>query len=491
MSSGDLSAPFRQGMFMIGHPQQWLPAFRDMFKAAASEDGFRALSKSIEKMPNYSAMKKGGLALMEVGGNTAREEAYLSSLAEKIPGIGRIIRSSNRGYIGFLNQLRAGAFDDVLRLAKEAGEPKTEKLLKNTASMINAFTGRGDIPKWAAGTAGDISNAFIFSPRLIASRLAILNPATYVNPATSPTLRKYAIKSLLSYLGVNTTMLGLAKLAGAEVGTDPTSADFAKIKLGNTRYDPWAGLPQYVRLMAQLNPLGILTGEPGHVTSSTTGVKMTLGEGYKPLTRGDILKRFFQSKESPLFTYLQGLWTGQNNMGKPFDPADEAVQRFVSLSLQDLNDLAQEYGPAKGLLMSVPGFFGVGSQTYRADAADTVRSMHSVLNEIASLQKRGDIEGARALKEKNVELVRIGKALDGLVTRLNDLRSRKVEVTKNLRLTEEEKTARVADFDTKIKELQSIIDQKYEEVKGGATTGTSSSGYISPKSPAGPFVNPQ
>ena len=152
------------------------------------------------------------------------------------------------------------------------------------------------------------------------------------------------------------TVLGLAKMGGADIGGNMTSADFAKIKIGNTRMDTLGGIQQYLKLAAQL--------ASGKITSSTTGKEYTLGEGYKPITRKDILIRFFQNKENPIASFITDWLDGQDAVGNKFVLTDEIIERFIHLVLQDLNDTIKEQGLTKGSILSVPSFFGVGTQTY-------------------------------------------------------------------------------------------------------------------------------
>lgn len=353
MATADLSAPLRQGIFLVGRPRQFFPAFKDMFKYAFDQKAYEGLTESIQARPTYQLMRQNGLALTDMGKfMNKREEAFMSNLAEKIPGFGKLARGSNRAYTGFLNKLRADVFDDLLKNATRLGVyDQRPEVVADIAKFVNSATGRGDIG--ALNRASTILNAVFFSPRLMASRLNLINPVYYGR--LDPFVRKEALKSLFTFAGTAVTALTLAKFAGADVENDPRSADFAKIRIDNTRYDIMGGFQQYVRLAAQL--------ATGKIISSTTGKEITLGEGYKPLTRKDITLRFFESKESPVASFVSGLFTGKDNLGNDFDVPKEAISRIMPLYAQDVYDLVQEWGP-EGALLGVPGFFGVGSMTY-------------------------------------------------------------------------------------------------------------------------------
>jgi hypothetical protein len=353
MATMDLSAPLRQGVFLIGRLKQFLPAFRDMFKYAFSERAYTNLMEAIKSRPTYRLMRESNLALTDLGPNLLkREEAFMSNLVEKIPIFGKLARGSNRAYSGFLNKLRADVFDDLVKNATNLGILKKKpNIINDIARFVNSATGRGDLGE--LNRASVVLNGAFFSPRLMASRLNLLNPAYYGK--LDPFVRKEALKSLLYFGATAGSIVGLAKLGGLDVGIDPRSADFGKMKTGNTRFDPWGGFQQYIVLISRL-----LSGK---MVSSTTGKEFTLGEGYKPTTRLDIIQRFAESKTSPVASFVLGLLKGQTSMGEKFRVGPEIADRFIPMVIQDMYDLYREMGP-KGILAGIPGVFGVGSQTY-------------------------------------------------------------------------------------------------------------------------------
>lgn len=360
MASFDLSAPFRQGVFMVGRKEFW-KAWSTMFKAFGSDKAYEATMRSIHDRPSYQLMRKSGLAFSDAKSQILdeREEQFMSNWAEKIPVIGKGVEMSNRAYSAFLNKVRADVFDDLVSKGENIGIDfaHDSKAAKDLAKFVNAATGRGSLNN-LVGRHGDAAAPFLsglfFSPRLMASRLSMLNPYFYAT--LDPFVRKEAVKSLLTFSAIATSVLGLAAMGGADVETDPRSSDFAKIKIGNTRYDVLGGFQQYIRLGSQL-----LTGE----TKTLKGkVKELDGTKFGQDSRYDVLLRFLRTKFSPVAAYVADASSGENVIGEEFKPAKDALESFIPLFAQDMVEIYLKEGFSPHLLSGIPAFFGVGTQTY-------------------------------------------------------------------------------------------------------------------------------
>ena len=357
MASMDLSAPFRQGVFLVGRKEFWT-SFDDMFKAFGSEKAFQAIQDEISSRPTYRLMKKGRLALS--GADHVlyqREEAFMSDLAEKIPVAGRLVRASTRAYEGFLNKLRADTFDRMVKLSKDAGIDieHDQRALKDITRFINAATGRGDLGK--LNQAAPILSAAFFSPRLAASRIQMLtDPRIYM--ASNPVVRKEAIKSLMAFVAIQVAGIGLLSMAtGGSVNVDPRSSDFAKIKVGNTRIDTLGGFQQYIRLAAVL-ATGKEVGSNGKVR------KLNDDKAYKGDTYASVVGRFARGKESPVASFIHDNAAGKDIVGKKVKYPEALYDRFIPLVAQDVRDVAKEKGYPAAAALGTMAVFGVGLQTY-------------------------------------------------------------------------------------------------------------------------------
>jgi hypothetical protein len=109
---------------------------------------------------------------------TAREEAFMSQLAEKAPLIGTgfkvgkvkvggldLVGGSERAYVGYLNKLRWDLFTQFTKKAMMDGKTieNSPELYKQMANYINDATGRGNIGGKFEGAA-PLMNSVLFSP---------------------------------------------------------------------------------------------------------------------------------------------------------------------------------------------------------------------------------------------------------------------------------------------------------------------------------------
>lgn len=372
MASTDFSAPFRQGLGLV-HKKEFWTSFNDMFKSFGSEEGLKAVQQSIEQKPTFPLMREAKLSLTDLGNLSNREESFMSNMAERVPVLGRVVRASNRAYVGFLNKLRADTFDSLIKSAQDNGlSPELNlPLARDLAKFVNTATGRGSLWKLEHAAVG--LNETFFSPRLIASRLKMLNPNTYVQLGNqygvgSPQaamIRKEYLKSLFAIAGAGATVTALGKLAGGEVESDPTSSDFGKVKIGNTRLDPYGGYQQYLVAASRL-----ISGEQ---KLSTTGNKYELGSKYGLPTRLDVAERFGESKLTPALSFVTTVLRGKDMSGQPVQVPNEVASRFVPMMLQDIMDIAKDN---PGLLpLAIPGAFGMGLQTYGQGQEGALKSI--------------------------------------------------------------------------------------------------------------------
>lgn len=356
MASYDVSGGLRQGAVLGSRfPKEFADATKAQLQFFGSQKAFDASMQEIASRPNAALYDKMGIAL--TGASAHPEEAFVSNIAERIPGLGKGIAASDRAYTGMLTKLRADSADHILSDLKAAGiDPNTmtAKELKDIGTFINTASGRGNLGSLEKH-AQSLGQA-LFSPRLWKSRLDQLNPVYYAK--LGPVARKYALQSAASFASITATVLGLATLAGAKVETDARSSDFLKIKVGNTRFDILGGFQQNIVLANRE-----LTGEK---KSSMSGAITKLGDKYGGADRLSILSDFVQNKENPVLAAGQRILKGKDIGGNPVNPVSEIGKLFIPLGFQDTYSAIKDSGAAAGIAKSIPGYIGIGNQTYSA-----------------------------------------------------------------------------------------------------------------------------
>jgi hypothetical protein len=351
LSSFDLSAPLRQGWLLTtAHPKESIPAMRAMMRAFLSEKAFGEIENSIRAHRFFDLSETAGLErTFRVGAGikaSAREEAFMTSLAQQIPGI----RMSERAYVGYLNKLRSDVFYKVA--SDWEGMGKTMVDYQELANFINVATGRGNLGKFSGKTA-ELLNVMFFSPRFVVSRPQYIWQGVQSLDSNRATSALWA-RSTVAAFGSSMTLLGLMKLIpGAEVELDPRSSDFGKGRIGKTRFDFFGGFQPLFRYTAQI----------------TTGKRKTSTGKERIIDRQDAIEKLIQSKLSPAAGLAADIITGTTFTGQEF-PGTEAgafteqmYNRLVPMFIQDLEDAVEAEGPI-GLLMAAPGVLGVGVQSY-------------------------------------------------------------------------------------------------------------------------------
>jgi hypothetical protein len=345
-ASGDLSAALHQGIFLMGR-ESWRKSLIPMLKAV-KKSNYEAQLAALEKDTSFGEAVTNGVKFSKVGEAASKgEEQFGSSLAERLPlGIGKyFIAPSERAYTSFLNHLRLGTYKNLVEAAEKLKDPTITNRAA-IANYVNTASGRGNMsltigPGSETGEkAAQLLNNFFFSPRFIASRVQLLNPYTYYK--LDPFLRKQAARDLATLTGVAATVLGSAHQAGAEVGMDPTSADFGKIKIGNTRVDALGGFGQYIRFASQIAKYA----QSGGSEES----KANLG-------------KLVKSKLSPTARFADELVTGKDYFGRDTSVAKSVANTFTPLVAKDLIEAFKD-DPKTAAMLAIPSIAGVPTQTY-------------------------------------------------------------------------------------------------------------------------------
>jgi hypothetical protein len=410
-ATGELSFVLMQGgaltLSNLWHnPTAVKNAFKTMWSAMRSERKSEEWLRDIRSQEWYPVAKEAKLAITEPHSEaTAREELFFSDWTRFIwNAIGlpfkaispeayskwaaaNPFRAVERGAVGYLDTLRIERFLDgmaMLEKKKAAGEGVTKQDYKDVADVANTLTGRASLGKAELMTKA-LTKLF-FSPRLWASSIKTATPyALWHFGKMTPTARKMAIQDMGRMVG--TTMAFVAPLAfylnnddddETSVETDPRSSDFGKIKIGDTRIDPWGGRIQQVVLSARIiaGTMGIVANSPVGAYKNKKGRVLPLGAPGAP-TMTDLGLQMLTNKLSPTAALAISAastkmkrrgdeWVRVDRFGKEYELSEEFLDRLYPIYIGTVADLMDEDpGALEGFLM-VYSFFGGGVQEYES-----------------------------------------------------------------------------------------------------------------------------
>jgi len=380
-ASFDLSAPFRQGQ-MLGwsNPAEWKRAWRPMIKAFGSEQGLADSARYIDNSPWMRATgDRAGFGFEEVGGKiydpnsltdalerpggfAGLNRSHVSQFIQSIPGVD----ASQRAYSTFLNEQGLRVYEKTAQAMWDAGVRDIAQY-EALAKVINHARGYGDF------TVGQLArgvNAFFSGRNFVARFQTLIDPILQPGSLLEPSARQLAAKNLAAMAAGDLTTLGLLGAMGTATGLwsvemDPRSTDWGKLRIGNTRIDPWAGFSPMVRMAAR-----IATGD----------LKSAGGDIYPSNLRDEVLK-FFRNKQAPAAALIVDALVGENAIGEPFDlNAARVADMFVPFIAGDvvealLGDRAFSSLGTPGYLASVPfGAVGFGTLDYPPAAAEQLNN---------------------------------------------------------------------------------------------------------------------
>lgn len=364
-SIGDVSAVLRQGGFYsLTHPIEGLVKPTKEMLRSFTDMGWRNVEAKIKSDADFETLRKAGVEFTGVDKTDPRlskhEEGYLGQeYLQYVPVAKQVANFSERTFVSFLDAQRLYIGKQMLR-GLTAEQRKNPAELKAIAGLINAGTGRGNLGARGNKLAPAL-NVLMFSPRLVASRVQLLN--NMISPRKlaimPPGARKAMIKDNMKFLGAMSAMIGLAKASGATVSLDPDDGEFLKIRFGDTVYDQLTGLQQPLRFIINM----ARAASPINSRRFQAGPEMYTGKSMKqqidPFEPGS----FTRSKVNPALAPAINFATDSDFMGRKFSAKREVKELLVPLPANDIIEAMQQEGLI-GAVKASPTFVGVGVGSY-------------------------------------------------------------------------------------------------------------------------------
>lgn len=354
-ASLDISALFRQGLRpMITHPRVWLhnslQSFRDVAQTFGGKEVMDAVRADLGSRANASLYQRAKLAI------STQEEAFPSSLPERIPVLGRAFKASEVAFTAFQYRMRADVFDQYIRIARVAGVDVNDKAqLQSIGKLVNSLTSRAHLGRMEL--AANVVNDLFFSPRALKSHLDVLT-AHATDPSFSSFARRQAAINLVKIVAAMAAIMAIANaLRPGSAETDPRSSDFGRIKVRNTRFDFSGGIRSLVTLAARLLTMSSKSSTTGRVTKINRG-KFGAQSGT------DVLYQFFENKLSPTSAVVLDVLRNKTFSGEKPTVLNEASNLLTPMSVSNAIEILNSPNGANPLAVILADAVGIGTQTY-------------------------------------------------------------------------------------------------------------------------------
>lgn len=354
----------RQGIKMLfTNPDIWMNGFRkswkDIYQTLKGMDVMSAIKADIFSRSNAmnGKYRAGRYAL-----GVEFEEEFPSTLPEKIPLLGKVYKATEVAFNGAALRLRADYADKIIALAEKNGVNTLDPAqAKGLGSLVNAMTGRGNIPGMSKGVA-DTVNATFFSARFLKSNFDTLTMHRLGRGFPEGPVRSFATKQAARNLvqivgGIAAILYTANQFYPGSVEWDPRSSDFGKIRIGNTRIDVTGGMSSLVVLASR-----IITRQTK--SSVTHEIKsLTSGKFGQP-TVLDVLNQFWEGKLSPLAGLFRDIFRGKVAGGQPATASNLAQNLLIPLPGQTAQDLLTQPDAANFLGAFIADELGFSTNTY-------------------------------------------------------------------------------------------------------------------------------
>ena len=384
---------------VLRHPIASFKSFVKGLGAFMSSKYYKDVEMAIRNRPDYAIMVDAGLGLTIVEGDASlREELIGNNLINRLiilgkasnkPNVNKVAKIAGKlniteaferltSFIG--NAMRLHMWDMQVAELEKMGMTynKNPEVYKTTASMINTYTGRANIPSGLKAVQPYLGFMF-FSPRLMGSVLNqvffyhwVKGAGSVEGKALHPA-QKEAMKTDLITFALAGLMFALGSYGLKDdrdkngddivsINTDPRDSFFLNFRVQGangkaTYYNTIGGssIPIY-RLIARL-----VTGERVKMVEGTNNfVVDKLGGFGKPTRWDEILRTLFYNKYHPSLGIFYR-WLASDKDGKYYGQTFEEREYFMPIFWKTMIDF-QKTEPTyfSNAITAIAGALGVG-----------------------------------------------------------------------------------------------------------------------------------
>lgn len=361
MTTGEFSFILRQGKFFaLSRPITTAKTIPQTLRAFVSERNAKAAELEIREHPMYAKSQEAKLHITKEGDRLSRQEEIVMG---RWSNAFLVVRNFNRAATTFLNKLRYDSWLAMRKTMSKGGEPTLEED-KMIARLSNEATGRAGLG--VAEPAAVVLGRVFFSPRYMASRIQLaLGHAMWGGTARSRAVIAGEYAKALIGMGIyyNLLYFGSKVLSGEgeeepEITFDPRTSDFGKIKIGDTRLDPLAGMAQLATFAGRT-----VTGESKTVKGKIYKIRGKVPYG-KP-TWWEVAGRFAAYKGHPVPVTVANLFSGVDLIGNEATIMSEAGKLSSPITYKDIYEAMELQGIPLKVSVSLLTFLGEGLQTYK------------------------------------------------------------------------------------------------------------------------------
>lgn len=373
-------APLKHGFFaLFEDPAHWAKNYVTQFSDAAKQIAGKDVMSAI-KAEGYSRENAmNGIYDKWIPGelNKSNEEFH-SGLVEKIPILGsRFYKGSKTMFDGFNLKMRMDLVDHYVNIVKKMGldpqDPETAKAWGKLA--IDQTGGKTTNPDNIAGN-------FLFSQRLLKSEANNLTLHLFDKSATKA-VKVQSAKTLAKVVaGVAAVIYTANKIKPGSAEIDPRSANFGKIKVGDTRFDISGGYSSILTLASRIAERS--------TKSSATGIVTPIGSGFGQTSYQTLLGDFLSGRAAPAGQIVADYANGKTFSGKKPTLKTEGETAVTPIPVQTYGQLKDDPNSADHLAVMIAQQLGLMSNTYGSSKSQpsitqsTSKSMQALEKKVGS-----------------------------------------------------------------------------------------------------------